>query len=204
MRSTIIEIVETIVKLIMSRVPAHGLDHVMRVRKLALLIARDLISKGIAVDLEVLELASLLHDIGRVVSEENHAIVSAKIAKKILKCLGYPEDKIESVVHAIEAHSYSSNIKPRTIEAMILSDADKIDALGAIGIARVISYGAIKGRSLSDSLKHFIEKILRLKDMMYTELGKKLARERSKIVELYVETLRRELSEYEEILENKF
>lgn len=185
-------LIERFVKAIMPRDEVHGLAHVLRVRKLALEIAKH-INKH--VDLEVLEIASLLHDIGRLKRNNDHAKVSAEIAQLLLELINYPEEKIKKVVNAILAHSFSENVRPKSIEAQILSDADKLDALGAIGIARVIAYGESIGRSFYENLRHFKDKILKLKNSMYTNYGKILAIEKSKIVEEFVEEFERELSE---------
>ncbi|AFK21983.1 HD domain-containing protein [Pyrococcus sp. ST04] len=168
---------------------SHGLSHTERVLKLALEIG-----KKEGADLEVLALAAILHDVARPLEEKglikDHAKESAKIARDILN--NYP--KIEEVVHAIEAHRFSRGVEPRTLEAKILSDADKIDALGAVGIARVFMYSGEHGRSIEDSIRHFEEKILKLKDLMYTKTGKKIAEERHKIVEDFLEELKKEIT----------
>jgi len=184
--------IEKIVRIIMPKDDVHGLGHVLRVRKLALEIAKH-VDKS--VDLEILELAALLHDIGRLQSEKGHAKMSAKVAKSILELIKYPREKIEKVVNAILAHSFSENVRPICIEAQILSDADKLDALGAIGIARVIAYGGSIGRNFCYDLKHFKEKILKLKNLMYTDYGKMLADRKSKIIERFVKEFEEELSE---------
>lgn len=176
----------------MPRDEIHGLAHVLRVRKLALEIARH---TNESIDLEVLEIAALLHDIGRLQSNENHARISAEIARLLLELINYPEEKIKKVVNAILAHSFSERVEPKCIEAQILSDADKLDALGAIGIARVIAYGESVGRSFCEDLKHFKEKILKLKNLMYTNYGKTLANRKSRIVEKFIEEFERELGE---------
>jgi uncharacterized protein len=108
---------------------AHGEDHVLRVLKIARFIAAK---EG--ADIEVVSKAALLHDSFR--NGENHALKSAEFARKLLSEEGYGEEFIEAVVHAIEAHSFSGRIEPRTLEAKVLSDADKLDAIGAIGVAR--------------------------------------------------------------------
>ncbi|RLF88620.1 phosphohydrolase, partial [Thermococci archaeon] len=123
---------------------------------------------------------------------EDHAKESAKIAGEVLK--GHP--KVREVVHAIEAHRFSNKIRPKTLEAKILSDADKIDALGAVGVARVFMYSGEHGRSIEDSIRHFKEKILKLKDLMYTDTGKRIAQERHKFVEMFLKQLEKELSEF--------
>jgi len=169
---------------------SHGLSHTIRVLDLALQIGRV---EG--ANLEVLALAAILHDIARPLEDKgrikDHAQEGARIVRSFLSKLRYPH--VDEVAHAIEAHRFSTNIEPRTLEAKILSDADKIDALGAIGIARVFMYAGEKGRSIEDSIKHFEEKILRLKDLMYTETGKRIAQERHKIVEEFVNILKKEL-----------
>ncbi|MFA4647688.1 HD domain-containing protein [Pyrococcus kukulkanii] len=170
---------------------SHGLSHTLRVLKLSLYIGSQ---EG--ADLEVLALASLLHDVARPLEDkgaiEDHAKESAKIAGEVLK--GHP--KVREVVHAIEAHRFSNKIRPKTLEAKILSDADKIDALGAVGVARVFMYSGEHGRSIEDSIKHFKEKILKLKDLMYTDTGKRIAQERHKFVEMFLKQLEKELSEF--------
>lgn len=117
---------------------AHNLDHVMRVYSLCLLLAEHEEN----VDLHVLIPAALLHDIARVkesndnTGETDHAILGSKIAEGILKDLEYEEEKVEKIKHCIATHRFRSGNEPKTIEAKILFDADKLDVLGAIGIAR--------------------------------------------------------------------
>ncbi len=170
----------------------HGFSHTERVFNLCMHIGRE---EG--ADLEVLALASLLHDVARPLESsgrvEDHAVEGARIARSYLRSLGYPEDKIEAVAHAIEAHRFSRGPEPRTLEAKILSDADKLDAIGAIGIARVFMYSGEHGRDIEASLKHFEEKILRLKDLMYTETAKRMAEGRHAFVEEFMARIRREI-----------
>jgi len=122
---------------------------------------------------------------------EDHAKEGAKIARRFLTSLKYP--KVDEVVHAIEAHRFSRPPDPRTLEAKILSDADKLDAIGAIGVARVFMYSGEHGRDIEFSIKHFEEKILKLRDLVYTHTAKKLAEERHKFVEEFVDRLVREI-----------
>lgn len=169
---------------------AHGYEHSLRVLKLARFIAER---EG--ANLEIVLKAAELHDVAR--DKENHAFESAEIARKILRAQGYSEDFVEAVAHAIEAHSFSGKVKPRTLEAKVLSDADKLDALGAIGVARAFMVAGEKGRSVEETLKHFEEKLLRLKDMLYTETAKKLAEKRHEFLKLFYEELKRELEFYD-------
>ncbi|WP_457590832.1 HD domain-containing protein [Geoglobus sp.] len=164
----------------------HDSDHVQRVVRIALMIAEH--EGG---DVEAIRTAAELHDIAR--SEENHAIRGAELAREILVRMGHSEEFVEKVCHCIAAHSFSSGVEPETLEAKILSDADKLDAIGAIGVARAFMYSGEKGRSIHDTLKHFEEKLLRLKDMMYTETGRRIAEERHRFLSEFYERLRREL-----------
>ena len=97
------------------------------------------------------------------------------------------------ICEVINGVSFSRNQgrTPETIEGRIVQDADRLDALGAIGVARTFAYGGKHGRPLQDSVNHFHEKLLRLKDMMNTETGRRLAEERHRFLEAF-------LREYEE------
>lgn len=132
---------------------AHNLDHVMRVYRLSLLLAEHEEN----VDLDVLIPAALLHDIARVkecndnTGETDHAILGSGIAEEILRKLEYEDDKIEKIKHCIVTHRFRSGNEPKTIEAKILFDADKLDALGAIGTARCFMLAGQFGQRLSSN-----------------------------------------------------
>ncbi len=115
--------------------------------------------------------AAELHDIAR--DQPNHAVKSAETARELLK--GFDAEFVEAVCHAIEAHSFSGKVRPETLEAKVLSDADKLDAMGAVGVARAFLYSGEKGRSIEETLKHFEEKLLKLKDLLYTETARKIS-----------------------------
>lgn len=166
---------------------AHGEDHVKRVLRLAKFIAEK---EG--ADLKILEKAVELHDCVR--DKENHAIESAKLAREILKSQGYSEDFIDAVAHAIESHSFSAGIEPKTLEARVLSDADKLDAIGAIGVARAFMVAGERGRSIEETLKHFEEKLLKLKDLLYTDTARILAKKRHEFLVCFYEEIKRELN----------
>ncbi|WP_297418298.1 HD domain-containing protein [Thermococcus sp.] len=170
----------------------HGFSHVERVFNLCLHIGKE---EG--ADLEVLALASLLHDVARPLESsgkvEDHAVEGARIARHFLRSLGYPEEKVEAVAHAIEAHRFSRGPEPETLEAKILSDADKLDAIGAIGVARVFMYSGEHGRSIEDSLRHFEEKILKLKGLMYTKTARGIADGRHRFTVEFIERIMREI-----------
>jgi uncharacterized protein len=116
----------------------HDLEHVERVHDLCIRIARE----EPKVDMDVLRTAALLHDVARIRELDDtrgtveHATLGAKMAEEILRKLNYENEKIAQIKHCIAVHRYRRNRKPRTVEAKILFDADKLDALGAVGIAR--------------------------------------------------------------------
>lgn len=161
---------------------AHGYPHIVRVEKYAEVIVE---MEGIDVDWFLLRTSILLHDIGRILGEP-HAYYSSIIARGLLEEKGFDRGFIDRVVNAILVHSYSytrrHNVKPKTIEAMVLSDADKLDALGVIGFSRVISYSTLHGRSLKDSIKHIDEKLLGLRNLLYFEASRRIAEEKTKIL----------------------
>ncbi len=116
---------------------AHRIDHVLRVYNNCLKI-----SENEKVDLDVLKAAALLHDIARVKEDNDssgkidHAVLGAEMALSILKKLKFPKDKIKHIQDCICTHRYRTDSKPESIEAQILLEADKLDTIGAIGIAR--------------------------------------------------------------------
>ncbi len=123
---------------------AHNMAHVLRVYDLCLRLASD--EKG--VNTEVLELASLLHDIARVredtddTGKTDHAVLGSEMAERVLREVGYPEQTIRHVCSCIATHRFRGNAVPESIEAKILFDADKLDSLGATGIARAYMLAA--------------------------------------------------------------
>lgn len=133
--------------------PAHDINHVMRVYKSCLKLAQYEPN----VDLDVLGTAALLHDIARTREDKDeqagilgidHTILGTEMGEKILRQLGYPEEKIKRIEHCIATHRFRGRNQPNTIEAKILSDADKIDVLGATGIARSLTIGGEKGQKI--------------------------------------------------------
>lgn len=162
----------------------HGFDHIERVFSLSISIGKKL-----KADLKILKIAALLHDIGRIqenreIKKRNHAEISAEIAEHFLTSDKYnlTQNEIDKIVHCIQTHSYSNKLVPETLEAKILSDADKLDALGAIGLYRTIGFTIIKGGGIKQVINHLENKILRLKDILYLDESKKIAEERQKII----------------------
>lgn len=201
---------------------AHGMDHITRVYNMCLFLA-----KGQKVDLEVLKAAALLHDIGgaREMSDPSgktdHAVESAKMAKPILKKLGFSEKKIAHIQDCIISHRYRSENQPKTLEAKILFDADKLDALGAIGIGRTLAWvgknnayiyrkmdakkyakenmvgGKLTGR-VKDKTKHspqlaFETKLKFIPEKLYTNQAKKIGKARLKYTKAFLERLEKDV-----------
>ncbi|MFW9882061.1 MAG: HD domain-containing protein [Candidatus Thorarchaeota archaeon] len=162
----------------------HGFPHVERVFKLCIQLGKEL-----GANLHIIEIAALLHDIGRIkekkdISKRNHAEISAEMALGFLNSNDFNFSKVEteSIIHCIRSHSFSNNTKPKTLEAKILSDADKLDALGAIGLYRTIGFTIKRKGGLDQVIEHLENKILRLKDRMYLDISKKMAEERELII----------------------
>lgn len=179
--------------------PVHDFDHVLRV----LALARR-IGEAEGADMTVVETAVLLHDIHRAGEDQqahvtntetaDHALLGAERARAILRQIDPPADEafIEAVGHAIEAHRFRNAIAPQTLEARVVFDADKLDAIGAIGIARAYAYGGMTRQKLwgevpedypgggRDHTPHheFVYKLSRIKDRMLTATGRAIAQER--------------------------
>jgi uncharacterized protein len=175
-----------------SQLGAHAYDHSMRVYSLSMQLC-----EGLQVNTRVLEAAALLHDVGRsreTDSGVSHSILSGEMSREYLRELGYTSEEIQHVVDAIRTHRYSENIQPTSLEGQILSDADKLDAMGAIGVYRAIAQAAESGKGIQGFLNHAEEKLLRLKDLMYTASAKKMAAERHKTLLRFVQQLKQEIS----------
>lgn len=188
-------------------IAGHDWFHVGRVYKNALKI-----SKNENVDMDILEAAVFLHDIARKKEDagktECHAKEGAKMARKILSDLDFPKNKIDPVAYAIESHRYRSQVKPETLEAKILQDADRLDALGATSIGRIFSYGGAHNRPIYDpnlppksyydsnaatSINHFFEKTFQLKPETFnTKTARKIAEEKYSYMKDFVERFLKE------------
>jgi len=206
--------------------PAHDIDHVMRVYNLCLLLA----GYEPNVDLNILRTAALLHDIARTREDEtgrthvldvDHAVLGAEMSDKILRELGCPEETIERVKHCLASHRFRGENPPRTIEAKILSDADKLDVLGATGIARSFTIGGENGQKIYsdtpveeyikenlvggkangriiDPSRHasnleFETKFKQIPDRLYTEKAREIAKERLEYMRQFFKRLKREI-----------
>ena len=182
----------------------HDYHHTMRVYRLAVQIA-----KKENADLLIVQLAALLHDVDDAkLSPETYA--TKKNAVDFMESNGLDNEIIETVCKIIEEVSFAGtdSVVPSTIEGKCVQDADRLDAIGAIGIARAFAYGGSKGRKIYDpeinplvniskekyrqnqnstSINHFYEKLLLLKDMMNTDAAKRMAEHRQAVMEAYLE-----------------
>lgn len=188
--------------------PAHDLSHVARVVK----TARALCAlEGAKIDI-VLP-AAYLHDC--FTFPKNHpdraksSLMAADKATEFLNSIGYPEQYLAEIHHAICAHSYSANIAPTTLEAQIVQDADRLDALGAVGIARCLQVSASFGsslyhvddpfchqRELDDkryTVDHFYNKLFKLEAMMNTPAAKQEAKKRTDYMKGFLAQLQGEI-----------
>lgn len=187
---------------------AHDLSHVRRVVNMARKLAS--IEGG---DRQVLSAAAWLHDVVSLPKDAPNrsqaSLLAADKALYVLKKLNFPEEKLPAVHHAILAHSHSARIEPKTLEAEILQDADRIDALGAVGIARCFLVGGRLNRAIysvidplceqripDDSafcIDHFYKKLYQLPGTMNTLEGKREAEQRVSYMYQFIEQLMAEI-----------
>ncbi len=189
---------------------AHGWEHVSRVYTLALHIAEQE-----RADRFIVGMAALLHDLGRTAlhnETEHHADLSVALATTLMQSYGVPDKQQQAILHAIIAHSFSRGVKPLTLEAQSVRDADRLDGIGAIGILRWAVTGAVQRTRETRSyhpvdpfaqqhtpddqhymLDHFYSKLLKLGDTMTTETGRRLAQRRTAFMRSYLDEFRCEL-----------
>ena len=140
----------------------------------------------------VIELAAILHDVDdyTLFNTENNAN-----AREFLISKNVSSERIDRICDVINSVSFSKNkdCRPDSIEGCIVQDADRLDAMGAVGVARTFAYGGRHGRSIEESREHFYDKLLRLKDMINTPEAEKIAEERHKVLEEYIKELEMEL-----------
>ena len=159
----------------------HDAAHTLRVYKNALRIAQ----REPECDLSVVSLGALLHD------ADDHKLFDTQNnynTKSFLSQNGVPDEAIDRICEVIDTVSFSKNRgkRPETIEGKIVQDADRLDAIGAVGIARTFAYGGEHGRPLEQSVQHFYDKLLLLRDEMNTEAGRQMAEERHAFLEEFL------------------
>jgi uncharacterized protein len=207
---TIIEKIRDEAKIILkdSR-SSHDWDHTERVYRLALHIG-----KKEGAQLTIVALAALLHDIGRSCEDRTngkvcHAEKGAEMADKILQKHGLDQGIISQVVHCIETHRFRNNKQPRSKEARVLFDADKLDSIGAVGIGRAFLFAGEVGAKLHNknacitatkpyteedtAYREYMVKLRYIKGRILTEEGKRIARERHEFMEKFFKRLNKEI-----------
>jgi uncharacterized protein len=188
---------------------SHDWDHTLRVYNLCLHIG-----KKENADLEIVQYAAVLHDIGRSYQDrsngkECHAKKGALLARDLLEKHKMDPGKIEAIVHCIEAHRFRGRITPRSIEAKVLFDADKLDSIGAVGVGRAFLFAGEVGAKLHNkdidmdktkpytqedtAYREFIVKLRHVKDRMLTREGKRMAEERHNFMVAFFDRLNQEV-----------
>ncbi|EMN7356160.1 HD domain-containing protein [Vibrio parahaemolyticus] len=188
---------------------AHDIEHVKRVVK----TAKQLCDEENA-DIAIVLPAAYLHDCFTYPKDhpnrKQSSAIAAKKAIAYLESIQYPQQYHDAIAHAIEAHSFSANIRPNTLEAQIVQDADRLDALGAIGVTRCIQVSAqfnaqlyndndmfAKERELNDkqfTVDHFQTKLFKIVDTMNTESAKLEANKRKAFMQTYLKQLHDEVT----------
>lgn len=192
--------------------PVHGFDHILRVYIMA-----ERLAQAEGADMEIVRAAALLHDAQGPMTGDlrgDHQLTSAEFAREILSAEGWTDEKIEAVVHCIRAHRFRDDREqPESIEARVLFDADKLDAIGAIGAVRSIAYAVLDSQNLfvmpsEQFIKTGVKepdephtpyhehlfKLCKLKERMFTKTGRKLAQDRHDYLEGFFHQLHAELA----------
>lgn len=187
---------------------AHDFGHIMRVYKNA-----KTICKKENVDPKLVLYASLLHDVVSFPKYDKKSKTASKKssnqAKKILKKYSFSNKEIKTICDAILDHSFSKNKTPKTIEGKILQDADRLDAIGAVGIARAFAVSGAEKRPFYNNhdpfcikripddkewtLDHFYKKLLRLEKMMNTKSAKLEAKKRTRVIRNFLDNMKKEI-----------
>lgn len=165
----------------------HDADHSLRVYRNALRIA----DTEPGCDRFIVSLAALLHD------ADDHKLFHTEHnenARHFLEVQQVNSAQIDQICQVINGISFSKNrgVRPETLEGKIVQDADRLDAIGAIGIARAFAFGGERKRSLTDSVQHFYDKLLLLRDEMNTEAGKRLAQDRHELMVQFLKAMEEE------------
>ena len=198
--------------------PVHGFDHVLRVLELAERLGREL-----GADLEVLRAAALIHDAAGAAPEATagegqaaapatgratHELDSADLARSVLQAEGWPAERIDAVTACIRAHRFRSAEAPSTLEAQVLFDADKLDVLGAFGVARTLGYaqqagqpffaepsagfletGALAPGEPHSAYHEYLFKLRHVSGRLHTEPARRLAERRHAVMKAFFEQL---------------
>lgn len=171
----------------------HDFYHIERVVKMARRIAKEENA-----DLFLVELSAWLHDVGDY-KLNNGIDKSEELISEFLNGLNVPREIISKTIEIVSQVSFSKGNVPTSLEAKIVQDADRLDAIGAVGIARCFAYGGNKQREIYNpenpdetSIQHFYDKLLKLKDLMNTDSARRIAVERHQFLEEFLERFYKE------------
>ena len=190
--------------------PVHGFDHILRVYRMV-----EKLATAEGADLEIVQAAALLHDAqgsqtsGGEEGRLDHHLASAEFAHQILAAEGWSADRIAAVQHCILAHRFRDNSSvPQTLEAKILFDADKLDVIGAVGVARTIAYDVVVNQPVyaepsnrflesgqkepgepHSSYHEYLFKLRLIKDRLYTRTAQAIAEERHRFMVQFFDRL---------------
>lgn len=177
----------------------HGFDHVQRV-----LVSARQINEEVGGDSFVIELAVLLHDVGDA-KFHNGVERSGEFAREILGEIGVGSETIDHVAHIVDNVSFRkrASAESLSLEGQVVQDADRLDALGAVGIVRTIEYGAVFDQpffvpgepNAKSGVGHFYEKLFKLRDLMNTDAGKRLSREREAFMRSFLDQFYKEVGQ---------
>jgi len=185
----------------MAKLGLHGWPHVKRVQRLCVQMARMMKD----VDVEVLNAAALLHDMGKYVEKENNAVdhgrISAEMAEQFLHSIKFDDEKVKAVCHAIRVHTHGE--EPRSLESKIVHDADFLDKMGAVGVATVFVKACLANTTIEEaaecwknpSMSSFVglHAFWIQKPHFYTRLARNVAKRRNKIVYAFFKQLEKEM-----------
>ncbi|MEW6716622.1 MAG: HD domain-containing protein [Chloroflexota bacterium] len=195
--------------------PVHGFDHVLRVYHMG-----EYLAKVEGADIEIVRAAALLHDAcgsetsGGEEGRSDHHNASADFARRILEAEGWLDERIRAVQHCILAHRFRDDRQPpQTLEAKVLFDADKLDVIGAIGVARTIAYDVVVGQPIyaepserfkqteekeegeaHSSYHEYLFKLSKIKERLYTPSARALAEKRHEFMVNFFNRLRAEIN----------
>jgi len=186
----------------MAKLGLHGWPHVKRVQRLCVQLSKNMKE----VDSEVVEVAALLHDVGKYVEKGNNAVdhgaISAGMAEEFLNSVKFDEEKVAAVCHAIRVHTYGE--EPRSVEAKILHDADFLDKMGAVGVATLFIKACLTNATIEESAEFWrhpsrdsyvgLHALWLQKPHYYTRAAGDLAKKRNKIVYAFFRQLEREIA----------
>jgi uncharacterized protein len=201
------------------RDPVHGWDHVLRVYRMAEQLAQET-----GADVEIVRAAALLHDVadaapGEEGQRKKHELASALFAEGVLSSEGWPRERVMQVLHCIRAHRFRGREKPETLEARVLFDADKLDVIGAFGIARTIGYALQAGQPIyaqpstafrtegrkepgepHSAYHEYLFKLRHVKERLHTPAAHSIASKRQRMLEGFFAQLAAEAGGAEETI----